>query len=131
MKSARTRKFATKYQEEKTPEIENISYDIFTLRITLNFPGIEGRTYVEFEHVVGFRLLDEGDLLEFWNQESRSLDWIWIVEEGGWLGLEQVRSGFTSGHNFDGNEYLITGINECLSVLSTGQPKISHYSADA
>jgi hypothetical protein len=67
-----------------TPAVIQVSFDLWTLRITMQFPGISAPTYVEFENVSGFRVLDEGNLLEFWCPEVRKPGWLWLVEAGGW-----------------------------------------------
>ncbi len=82
----------------------------------------DGPRYVEFDGVIGFRVLDEGDLSEFWGPGVRAEGWLWLVTGGGWLDLEASRSGFM--HHSDGKEYLILGANECVSVLSKQGPVI-------
>ena len=44
------------------PEVTDIIYDLWLLRITLKFPNIDHLVYVTFDGVRGFRVLDEGDL---------------------------------------------------------------------
>lgn len=53
------------------PEIINIDYDLWTLRVTLKFFTSDALIYVVFKNVIGFRVLNEGNLLEFWNPEIR------------------------------------------------------------
>jgi hypothetical protein len=108
------------------PEIVNINYDLWTLRITLLFEKIDRPIYVTFKRIRGFRVLDEGNLLEFWNPAVRIPGWIWLVENGGWFDLEKKRGGFVES-NHDNEllkEYLITGINDCISIFSTCEPEI-------
>ncbi|WP_345880244.1 hypothetical protein [Shewanella algae] len=52
-------------QEGNMPELLTVNYDLWTLRLTLAFQPNE-IVYVDFEAVEGFRVLDEGQLLEFW-----------------------------------------------------------------
>lgn len=106
------------------PEVTDINYDLTLLRITLAFENAQHPVYVNFDGVRGFRILDEGDLLEFWNPDTRAEGWLWRVSEGGWFDLENLREGFISGVTGDCHEYLILGINECVSVLATDEPKI-------
>jgi len=69
--------------------------------------------------------LDEGNLLEFWDKEVRTSGWLWKVESGGWFELEKLRSGFLAQHLGQSNkEYLVTGINDCVSVLADSEPII-------
>jgi len=65
------------------------------------------------------------DSLEFWNDEIRLNDWFWNIEKGGWTDLERTRKGFVSGLNNETTEYLILGINHCISIIANDKPKIS------
>lgn len=102
------------------PEISNIIYDLWTLKITLLFPDLKHPVYLIFKNLNGFRVLDEGNLLEFWNNNIRIPGWIWIIEKGGWFDLEKTRNGFVEGYheNEYRKEYLILGQNDCVSIIS-------------
>ena len=108
------------------PEIVNINYDLWTLRITLSFEKIDRPIYVTFKRIRGFRVLDEGNLLEFWNPAVRVPGWIWLVENGGWFDLEKFREGFVESYHDNEflQEYLITGINDCISIFASCEPEI-------
>ena len=111
---------------ELTPEIVNVDYDLWTLRITLSFSKINKPVvYVIFKNVIGFRLLDEGSLLEFWGK-GRANGWLWKVKSGGWFDLERSRKGFVEGYieNESREEYLVAGINDCLNVIALNEPEI-------
>lgn len=107
------------------PEIVNINYDLWRLTITLNFSKKDNPVYVTFENIIGFRVLDEGDLLEFWDNDLRLNSWFWNIEKGGWTDLERSRNGFISGLHNDSTEYLILGINDCISIIANDKPKVS------
>ena len=104
-------------------EVVAVNYDLCTLRITLLFEAHALPVYVEFDGVAGFRVLDEGDLNEFWSPEVRAVGWLWKVHGGGWYDLERTRPGFLSG-NRALSEYLVLGQNECVSVLSYEPPNV-------
>ena len=106
------------------PEISDISFDLWFLTITVYFQQIVKPVYIKFDGIRGFRVLDEGDLLEFWNPELRADGWLWIVEKGGWFDLESTRNGFVSGVTGGYSEFLILGENECVSVITEGSPEI-------
>ncbi len=110
--------------KEGTPAVVQVSFDLWTLRITMQFPGISTPTYVEFENVSGFRVLDEGDLLEFWSPEVRKPGWLWLVEAGGWLHLESTRDGFLRGDLLAMKEFMVLGINECVNVFAPSEPRV-------
>ena len=107
------------------PEITNVSYDLWFLQITLWFENKKPPIYVRFDGIRGFRLLDEGDLLEFWS-DNRPVGWLWEIEKGGWFDLETFRKGFLSSRTEKNKikEYLILGINDCLSVFAYDKPEI-------
>ena len=106
------------------PEVTDITYDLWLLRITLHFENIDHPVYVVFDKVRGFRVLDEGDLLEFWKPDVGAKGWLWRVEKGGWFALESLREGFVSGSIKDYKEFLVLGQNECVSVIAYDIPKI-------
>ncbi|WP_314241587.1 hypothetical protein [Empedobacter tilapiae] len=109
----------------ENPEIYNINYDLWTLKLTIGFNEINNPIYVIFKNVSGFRVLDEGNLLEFWDTEVRVPGWIWKIESGGWFELEKLRDGFLAQHFGDShNEYLVGGINDCVSVIAESEPII-------
>lgn len=107
------------------PEIVGVYFDLWCLRITLSFENREPPVYVMFENVVGFRVLREGDLLEFWPGASSKSEWLWEVKSGGWFELESNRSGFLSAGISGINEYFVAGAIECVSVLASAEPRIS------
>ena len=109
---------------EGYPEITDIHYDLWVLRLTLFFAGAKNPTYVHFEAVEGFRVLDEGQLLEFWG-EGRPGSWLCSIQSGGWLSLEQSRQGAPSlSEPTELQEYLVAGINDCVSVIAYEEPSV-------
>ncbi len=106
------------------PEITDVTYDLWLLRITLRFENIDHPVYVIFDGVRGFRVLDEGDLLEFWKPDVRGKGWLCRVDKGGWFDLESLREGFVSGVTGGYKEFLVVGENECVSVIARDNPNI-------
>ncbi|MGI2853086.1 hypothetical protein [Shewanella carassii] len=88
--------------------------------------SVEGRqATVHFGSVVGFRVLDEGDLMEFWTECSLSNGWLFQISNGGWFRQETSRSGFMASTNLDLQEYLLVTRRECVSVFcELEEPKI-------
>ena len=107
------------------PEVIGLEYGIEN-GIIINYQvNPNKRLEIHFNpHVVGFRVLDEGDLLEFWTQKEYVGTGIYEVVRGGWKTLEETRSGFLTGFmNIECNEYLITGDNYCVSVIAESHNK--------
>ena len=81
---------------------------------------------IKFSEVLGFRLLDEGNLLEFW--EFCKGGWIFLVKKNGWFDLEATRAGFLLDRNLKLSEFFIAGENDCLSIISGENPVIEIFS---
>jgi hypothetical protein len=113
---------------DSVPDVVHVSYDAWRLQITLLFEGQRHPVYLTFESE-GFRVLDEGQLLEYWEKEARAPGWLWRIESGGWFDQEAERGGFLMGeYARDGqnrpHEYLVLGVNDCVSVLSWKEPHV-------
>ena len=107
------------------PSVVGINYDASALHIALSLND-ERRVDLQncFNKPVGFRVLNEGDLLEFWENHDHGSHWLYLVREGGWNDLESTRDGYLSSNQSDLNEYLVVGRKECVSVLSHDRPVI-------
>src|SRR4051812_11056363 len=69
---------------------------------------------VLFRQPAGFRVLDERDLCEFWNEYSELNGWLFEVEQGGWSELESHRPLFNSPEVSPGlREWLIVD-DKCI-----------------
>jgi hypothetical protein len=102
-------------------EVAGLTYQPDSLIVSLG----SGRSVVCLE-VLGFRVLDEGDLLEFWPQCSARNGGLFEVEEGGWFSQESLRKGFISAHQqLEVLEFFITGPNSCVNVLAFARPSLS------
>ena len=77
---------------------------------------------ISFPQNYGLRVLDELDLTDFWSQYSLARGWCFEVISGGWKDLEMTRKLFYSGRHAWVREYLVVGLNECVSVLSKEEP---------
>lgn len=109
--------------EGETVEVICINFDIETLTVTVR---IDGDKYdVVFDAPSGYRVLDEGDLLEFWPSCSSFNGWLYQIKSGGWLDQEKQRSGFFSSGNSKLAEYFVIGCNYCVNVLAWEPPDVS------
>ena len=103
--------------------IESVNYDLDYLKVVV-VADSNLRIEVCFHQPIGFRCLDEGDLLEFWANNKITSNWFLQIHGSGWLAQESHREGFLS-KDTELNEYLVKGSNDCLNVLSTDKPLIS------
>ena len=105
-------------------EITNIEYKSGRLEITSQSLDETRTVGAIFLEVAGFRVLDEADLLEFWPTCSSTNGWVFQINEGGWFAQERLRTGFFRGDIEGINEYLVTGISECVSVFAWAPPEL-------
>lgn len=81
---------------------------------------------ITFEDVVGYRVFDEADLLEFWPTCSSRHPAIFEVHEGGWRHQESLRQGFVSAVSRPMiREFFVTGPDDCVNVLALDGPLVS------
>jgi hypothetical protein len=107
------------------PELARIEYDAGRLTIGVFSDGRQ-IALVQFKSVEGFRVLDEGDLLEFWPMcQWAPGKWLWEIHEGGWFEFESTRPGFIREKLKGAAEYLVVGVNECVSVISHTRPVVA------
>jgi hypothetical protein len=82
------------------------------------------RAEVVFKNIEGLRVLDEGNLMEYWNEKTSSKGWLWEILEGGWL-EQEIKNGGTSTLRIESKsikEYFIAGSAMCLNVLCKSEP---------
>ena len=94
-------------------------------RLVVEIQG-EGFSYarVIFRDVVGFRVLDERDLCEFWQHNyHQKTGWLYEVKAGGWLELESTREILSNHLIPDMKEYFLAD-EMCLNVLCRRPPEI-------
>jgi hypothetical protein len=109
--------------------LRGISFDRKRLSIDLQGEGFSFAC-LTFEWIIGFRVLDERDLCEFWNEYSEPNGWLYEVEAGGWMELESHRDNFSSRiFHPNAREYLLVD-DWCVSILSSMPPVITDCGAD-
>lgn len=77
---------------------------------------------VSFASVIGYRVLDERDLQSFWPACSSKHGWLYEIHANGWLQDELERPGTCMEFYGTPREYLIPGIEFCVSVISDDEP---------
>jgi hypothetical protein len=94
--------------------VRSIRYDFESLTIDIQGEGVLFG-HVVFDEPLGFRVLDERDLNEFWDTYHEGTGWLYEVKEGGWKDLENARGGFVSSIYYpELREYLVVD-NTCVS----------------
>jgi len=82
-----------------------------------------------FEDVLGFRVLDERELCEFWNTYSTPSGWLYEVLEGGFLELERTRAKFDVMEIPGLREFMIMDY-ACVNVLCVHPPRLEQLGTD-
>lgn len=85
---------------------------------------------VVFRRPAGFRVLDERDLCEFWDNYHAGNGWLYEVHEGGWQELESHRPLFNSPSFFTGLREFMIVCDQCVSVLAVEPPEIIDHGED-
>ncbi|WP_286339590.1 hypothetical protein [Ferrimonas sp. YFM] len=114
----------TDFVSDRTTTVEEVKLSSDGLEVIVESNSWRAR--VHFDTIYGFRVLDEGDLCEFWTECNLLKGWCFKVLCGGWNDLEKSRDHFVSGKLYEPVEFLIVGLNECVSVLAYELPVITH-----
>src|SRR3569833_298124 len=95
----------TAYTFQSRVDITHVRLEWGELVVTLMSGGDKKAAIVRFGEVTGYRLLDEGDLLEFWPVCARANGWLFRINENGWFDLEASRPGFMREKGLGLSEY--------------------------
>ena len=108
-------------------EILRIEYSLGGMTVYVR--DVEGNGFaVVFEDVRGYRVLDERNLAEYWPECSEPNGRIFEVESGGWLDQERRRPLFLEFELIaDLKEFLVAGIEDCVSVLCVEPPEVCRH----
>ncbi|UOQ74501.1 hypothetical protein [Hymenobacter cellulosilyticus] len=120
------RVLTTPIEQFKRPVVAGLDYRIRPHQLVIYYHSNGGKDIdydIIFEQPRGFKCLDEGDMVTYW--ESRLLvdNWLFEILGGGWLDREDAQGGFSS-KALGFREFLITGVDDCISVLSNEEPII-------
>jgi len=112
-------------------EVGRIEYQHGLLRIRVDDVGQDLHVIVEFAEARGFRVLDERDLMEYWPACSVQNGCLYEIHASGWLQQESGRAGSSLVHmQPDTREFLVAGINECVSVFSSTPPSVHQQASN-
>ena len=108
-------------------EVASVNFDQWMLTIGMRAyeknESVAGMFHVIFTHSVGFRVLDEGQMLNFpWPLLSDSGSFVHRVDESGWMDMEKQSGNLFLQEN--AVEYVIITSVECVSVIAYEPPKL-------
>jgi hypothetical protein len=115
----------------KTSDLCDLSLGFSGLRVVVclgeDEHGNDKFVEIVFTAPRGFRYLDEGDLLPYWqsNAFDTSHYLVFEIKHGGWAEQEE-QSGMFNVTAAVGNyrEWFITSSNACLNVISAAEPLV-------
>lgn len=106
------------------PFIEALSFDSEVLTVRFD-PDTGGQRFnISFTRPRGFRCLDEGDLLRYWEHDAIVGSTLVEILDGGWLTDESHGHLDLSAHA-QFREFLIMDTDTCITVLALSPPEIS------
>ena len=81
---------------------------------------------VWFKYARGFRYLDEGDLIYYWESGSfNTPHHVYKIKSGGWSNGEALEPGVLSvSVAIEEQEWFVATTNGCINVLSNAEPVI-------
>lgn len=121
--------YGKQYRFDQQSDITDLIYTGSGLRITvIAATSMFTNVYldVHFSNTAGFRLLDEGNLIAYWESGAfGSNHHVYEVLSGGWSNGEPLPEGILSGRELiNYREWFIATTNKCITVLSGGEPLI-------
>lgn len=108
--------------------LTHVRFEWGELVVTLTSGEDKKVAIARFPDIAGFRMLDEGDLLEFWPTCAQGNGWLFRIHQHGWLELESSRAGFIRADAKGLQEYFFSSQNGCLSVLAYEAPHVEMLS---
>ncbi len=107
----------------RNPQVCSLRYDLESLVIDLDPDAGGTRLAITFDAPRGFRCLDEGDLTRYWAHPELVANWLFRVDDGGWL-TDEANGHLEVSVAFEFQEFLICGMDDCVTVLSSEPPSI-------
>ena len=122
--------YGKEYRFDQESDITEVFYTYSGLRIvvvaaTSMFSNILLEIY--FSNTRGFRFLDEGDLIAYWETKAFNTNHhVYEILSGGWSNGEKLQEDILDvSIGFEVNEWFIATTNCCMNVLSGTEPRIA------
>jgi hypothetical protein len=107
----------------RRPAIVGISYTPPVLTIWFDAEHSSSYLRITFDDCRGFRCLDEGDLARYWSDPVLAQHWMFQILDGGWLTDESANHLTVTLAMGPPSEFLICGLDDCVTVLSPRPPR--------
>ena len=123
MSKVTARPHETKVSFSKGSEVVRVEYGLGELQATVHDPDTKTDFVVGFSDVIAFRVLDERDMMDYWPVCSMPNGWLFEINSNGWLAYES--NCLIVAMHPKAKEYLVTGEDDCLNVISLKAPRVS------
>ncbi|PJJ59073.1 hypothetical protein [Hymenobacter chitinivorans] len=120
-----TRILTTPIAQLRNPVVAGLDFRIKPPQLLIYYHSDGGKDIdydIVFDNPRGFKCLDEGDMINYWENPLLVDNWLFEILSGGWLDMEDSAGGFSS-KALGFREFLITGMDDCISVLSQQEPR--------
>ena len=119
-------KHTTESHESDISSITDTKDGLTIIIDTIDEHGRQKNLKVHFSYVRGFRYLDEGDLIYYWESEKfRSPFHVYEIISGGWCNGEVIQPGILSvSEAIKLREWFVTTTNGCVNVISNSPPTV-------
>ena len=121
--------YGLKHSQKSESDIISITDSkngLYLILSTTDELGGDMELEIYFEYTEGFRYLDEGDLIRYWESGIfRSPHHLYEISSGGWSNGEALEPGVLSIRSSVGiKEWFVVTTNGCINVLSNASPKV-------
>ncbi|WP_294768142.1 hypothetical protein [uncultured Rhodoferax sp.] len=130
----RARAVGNLHRTRRKSGIAELSFGVTGLRVVVHCNGQHSDAQLQVEYHFdaprGFRLLDEGDLLRYWETGAFAVDCqLFEIFSGGWMDQECELAGMLDVTSGVGSfrEWFICTDNDCLNVLSVNEPLVREF----
>jgi len=121
----------TEFHESDIYSVSDSKEGLTILIETKDENGVRKDMKVYFEYANGFRYLDEGDLMYYWESKAfKTPHHVFKIISGGWSNGETLEPGVLSvSKASEITEWFVLTTNSCINVLTESQPTTEYINA--
>src|SRR5258706_7702238 len=118
------------YSRTSESDVVRLHFDLRDLKIILHTAAADGSDAAveyRFRRPHGFRWLDDGDLVRYWESGAFPRGHhLFEITSGGWRAQEmQLRGMLSVTDSIGTREFFVCTTNGCVNVLSASEPQVA------